>query len=94
MGGYFPSAEVQGCGVTRREDLALLREVLLDALDSADHRDLAALSRELRIVTAELEADEGEQKGVSPFDELAARRAGVSGAEDPSAAGGGKNRRR
>jgi flagellin-like hook-associated protein FlgL len=61
--------------VDRRETLADLRRRLSSALDDTDNpRDLAALSKELRAIVAELDSIPGGEE-VDTVDDLAARRA-------------------
>jgi hypothetical protein len=59
--------------MTRADDLRASREILLGALHSADNKDLAGLSRELRAVNAELASMSDDVGDVA--DDLRARRA-------------------
>ena len=62
--------------MTRKADLQLLRERLLDALDAVDPAEIPKVSRELRAVTVELEAlAPAKTEGQALVDELKAKRA-------------------
>jgi len=59
--------------MARADDLALLRQRLLEEIATAEGRDLAPLVRELRLVLTELD-DVSRGEGVSVVDQLARRR--------------------
>jgi hypothetical protein len=66
---------------------------LTAALDAAEPKEVAALSREKRLVLAELESLAGSRKG-SPIDELAKQRADRRSKASASARPGGSGQQR
>lgn len=74
--------------MNRLTRLQATRDRLADALAQCDSdRDLAGLSREYRMVLAEIDALQPGREEVSTVDEIARRRAARSaGAEDPGGA--------
>jgi hypothetical protein len=74
----------------RRAALEALRDRLATDIEAADPKAVAALSRELRIVMAELDALRGGEAG-DTVDDLAKRRAARrAGAADQGGAAGGE----
>ncbi|MDX2705813.1 hypothetical protein PV350_23555 [Streptomyces sp. PA03-6a] len=73
--------------MARADDLAMMRERLVQEIATAEGRDLAPLVRELRMVLTELD-DVSRGEGVSVVDELGlvrqARRADAQGGEPPA----------